>query len=336
MVNLPFSNKFCQKKLKNIKMDVHKRLILTLLVLVSCCGLDNNQSEENKSVVDDGMYQLTCGDARMKIDGTRGARIVSFEMDGIELMGTKIIHPAMYGSTLWLSPEGKWKGQGLLDNGPYEVNKNKKSVLRFTSSDDTVRGFSFAKEFRAIRKDTSLFIRYIIRNISGVPQEVSPWEVTRVPTGGLAFVPRGSSGNIPTPNKMYPLLNIQDINGTIWYPYDTAKLSAQKLFMDGGEGWMAYVYNEVVFIKKVPVLRPGEAAPNEKNIELYVNRDKTYIELENQGSYQKLNSGEWLTYEVKWYARKLPAGIKAEAGNQALLDFVRRIVLRNNGRSERR
>lgn len=310
-------------------------LLICVSLLIISVSLVNGQNEIQPSG-EGGIYTLKSGNTEIVIDAGTGSRIISYKLNDVEILGTKVHHRTFYGSTLWLSPEGKWKGQGLLDNGPYEVNKNKKSVLRFTSSDDTVRGFSFAKEFRAIRKDTSLFIRYIIRNISGVPQEVSPWEVTRVPTGGLAFVPRGSSGNIPTPNKMYPLLNIQDINGTIWYPYDTAKLSAQKLFMDGGEGWMAYVYNEVVFIKKVPVLRPGEAAPNEKNIELYVNRDKTYIELENQGSYQKLNSGEWLTYEVKWYARKLPAGIKAEAGNQALLDFVRRIVLRNNGRSERR
>jgi hypothetical protein len=335
MVNLPFSNKFCQKKLKNIKMDVYKRLILTVLVLVSCCGLVNSQSEENKSVVDDGMYQLTCGDARMKIDGTRGARIVSFEMDGIELMGTKIIHPAMYGSTLWLSPEGKWRGQGLLDNGLYQTKKSTGSYLRLKSLDDTVRGFAFEKEFKTNKKEKSFSIKYTITNIAEKRQEVAAWEVTRVPAGGLAFISKGNSENNPTRNARYPLLNVQDYLETIWYPYDTSTVSAQKCFMDGGEGWVAYTYKGLIFVKKFPVIEKGKAAPNENNIEIYVNREKTYIELENQGAYRKLDPGESLIYEVKWYARQLPSGLSTETGNEALIDYVRRIVLKTKGQSKR-
>jgi hypothetical protein len=95
--------------------------------------------------------------------------------------------------------------------------------------------------------------------------------------------------------------------------------------MNGGEGWVAYVLNRVLFIKKFPSIMPDQAAPAEKNIEMYVNR-KSYIELENQGVYQKLAPGDSLRYEVKWYARRLPAGLKVETGNQALVNYIRRVV----------
>ena len=59
---------------------------------------------------------------------------------------------------------------------------------------------------------------------------------------------------------------------------------------------------------------------------MYVDPDKTYVELENQGPYRKLQSGDSLTYEVRWYARLLPPGLKAEVGNQNLINYIRSVV----------
>ena len=307
-------------------MDMHKRLILIMLVLVACCQLVNSQAEVNKTAIADGIYQLTCGDVTMEIDGNIGARVVSLRMDGIELLGTSLLNRSMYGSTLWLSPEGKWRGQGILDNGTYGLEESTGSYLRLRSLNDTVRGFVFTKEFMTNDMDNSFSINYTITNIDNNDQEVAPWEVTRVPTGGLAFIPKSNPENNPTPNAMYPLLNVQDYIETIWYPYDTLQVSPQKCFMAGGEGWMAYTYEGLIFVKKFPVIENGQAAPNENNIEIYVNREKTYIELENQGEYQKLGNGESLTYEVKWYVRRLPDGIKVETGNKSLIDFAKSII----------
>lgn len=294
-----------------------------LSVLFVCSQLVNGQPG---TTTRDNLFQLICGGARMEIDGNMGARIVSFEMDGIELLGTRNIHPAMYGSTLWLSPEGKWRGQGILDNGPYTALKSTGSCLRLISLNDTTRGFSFEKEFRIHKRSKSFSIKYKIVNISGSSQEVAPWEVTRVPTGGLAFIPKGNPQNNPTANKMYPMPKIQDYMEIIWYPYDTSKIAPQKLFMGGGEGWMAYVCKDLIFIKKIPIVEAGKTAPDEDNIEIYVNKQKTYMELENQGEYKKLKPGQGLTYEVRWYVRRLPEEIKPEVGNMRLVDLARRII----------
>jgi len=306
-------------------MNRFKRSNYFLSFLFVCSQLVNGQPG---TISKDNLFQLNCGGASMKIDGNKGARIVSFELDGIELLGSSDIHPAMYGSTLWLSPEGKWRGQGILDNGPYTAKKFVGSYLRLVSLNDTTRGFSFEKEFRIHKKSKSFSINYKIVNISEKSQGVAPWEVTRVPTGGLAFIPKGDPQNIPTANMMYPMPEFRDYQEVIWYPYDSSKIAQEKLFMGGGEGWMAYVYRGLIFIKKIPIVGTGKTAPNENNIELYVNKQKTYIELENQGEYEELKPGESLTYQVRWYVRRLPKEIKPEVGNMNLVDHARRIIKR--------
>jgi hypothetical protein len=122
---------------------------------------------------------------------------------------------------------------------------------------------------------------------------------------------------------------VKDTISMIWYSYDTSQLSAQKLAMDGSEGWLGYVNNGVIFVKKFPVIQPNQEAPGEKNVELYVNKEKTFIELENQGIYCKLSKGDSLTYKVKWYIDVLPRSIEAEVANRRLIEYARRIANKN-------
>jgi hypothetical protein len=308
------------------------------------------------SLVKDGRptdKSLTVNNVSVIIDANVGARVVSLKVDGLEILSSKDVHPRFYGSSLWLSPEGKWKGQGVLDTAPYTVIREDAKEIDLKSEDDLLRGFSFSKQFHVNAGDTSVVIRYTISNISRNAQDVAPWEVTRVPAGGLAFFPEG-----PHPALSKSDLHVRDSAGIVWYPYDSSRQSHQKIFMSGSAGWTAYIKDGTVFIKKYPDIlsekaipgegnvgkaapgegnvekaSPGEenveeAAPGEENVEMYVNQDKTYIELENQGPYRRLQYGDSLTYQVKWYARRLPAGILASVGNAALLAYVGSIVLK--------
>lgn len=304
-------------------------VFIALLSLVSFLPVQMQNIDAqsaSKSVAKGEMFTLKSGNLTMIIDPNTGSRVVSLKLDGEEILGTNELNSRYYGSTLWLAPQGKWKGQGILNDSSYSLEYFNGENLSLRSLNDSLRGFSFSKEFHVSHADTSIVLEYSIKNISKDMQQVAPWEVTRVPTGGLAFIPKGSHQNMPTPNKRLPLLMIRDTIGTIWCPYDSSSISAQKIFMEGSEGWLAYVRNRVLFIKEIPVIKSFEAAPGEKNVEVYVNKEKTYMELENQGIYQKLMAGDSLVYKVKWYARRLPDGIKVEVGNVALLDYVRSVI----------
>ena len=273
-------------------------------------------------------FTLTVKNSSLTVDAAAGGRIVSLKFDGQEILGSSRIHPHFYGSSLWLSPENKWKGMGPLDAAPYTVQQSGQTVLRVKSPDDSIRGFSFTKEIRVNEADTSFLIHYTIRNIAAVSQEVAPWEVTRVPTGGLAFFPGGDQPALTKSD-----LPVRDNLGIVWYPYDSVSKVHQKLFQHGAEGWTAYVKDGIVFIKVYPVISPGTAAPGEENVEMYANPEKTYIELENQGAYLTLPPNSSLQYEVKWMARRLPAAVSLSmgqaglvTGDQVLINWVRSIL----------
>ncbi|MER3373098.1 MAG: DUF4380 domain-containing protein [Allomuricauda sp.] len=283
------------------------------------------QAQVKISKLEANQFKLKVSDLEMEIDANSGAKITSFKIGGHETIAGKEIHPFFYGSTLWLAPEGKWKGHGSLDRGIYVEQSKSSDVLSLVSEADAERGFQFTKKFMA-NQDTSITIKYSIKNIAEVSQGVAAWEVTRVPTGGLAFMPKRDETDLPRPNNVYPLPNTQDKIGMIWYPHDSDTSSPQKLFMEGGAGWMAYVKEGILFAKSFPIVDRDEFAPGESNIELYVNKEKTYVELENQGPYENLQRGESLTYEVKWYVRELPSHIKVEVGNPDLRKYVEKML----------
>ena len=79
----------------------------------------------------------------------------------------------------------------------------------------------------------------------------------------------------------------------------------------------------LLMIKKFADITPDQPAPNEAEIQVYVNQGKTYIELESQGEYKTLQPGESLTWEVKWYLIPLK---DAPAPSKKLLKLVRKTI----------
>ena len=86
---------------------------------------------------------------------------------------------------------------------------------------------------------------------------------------------------------------------------------------------MAYAANGLLMIKKFDDLTPSQPAPDEAEIQVYVNQGKTYIELESQGEYKTLAPGESLTWVVDWYL--IPLKEKAVPSGK-LLDLVRKTI----------
>lgn len=304
--------------------------LLTFLIFSCLIGSAEIRGGEVLRVRDtDSIIYLKMFDIYLGIDLRRGGRIVSFKIGESEVLSSNGVHRFFYGSTLWLSPEKKWSRTGPYDIGQFEVKSFDKKVLEISEllPEDSPRDFSFDKQFEVGSADTSIIINYIINNISGSDQLVAPWEVTRVPTGGVAVTSLRNAQDSLTRNSAYPLLKVEVKKDIVWYPFDSSAISPEKLFMNG-KGWIAYARNGLLFVKKFPVIGPEFFAPEEKNIEIYVNKEKTYVELENQGAYENVRPGSNLNYQVKWYLRRLPAGIKIEAGNINLLNYINSIVSR--------
>ncbi len=133
-------------------------------------------------------------------------------------------------------------------------------------------------------------------------------------------------------NKGYGVSNLvtEDINGITWYRYVPELVTGhQKLFRNGSEGWLTHANKGVLFVKQFCELGTDQEAPGEAEIEIYANKDRTYIELENQGPYTTLSPGESIGWIVKWFVRKIPDSILVKTGNKNLTDFVRKTISYN-------
>jgi len=156
-------------------------------------------------------------------------------------------------------------------------------------------GLSVGKEFQIDKKDGAIVITYSIKNEGSEPRRVAPWEITRVQNGDGII-------SFETPvDSIWPAgLMTFEQNGNVAL-YRTDEASQNRKVNANGTGWLSYTANGLTLTKKFQDLKQGEAAPGEAEIQVYVNRGKTYIELESQGAYMLLQPGEQLRWPVRWY-----------------------------------
>ena len=156
-------------------------------------------------------------------------------------------------------------------------------------------GLSVGKDFQVDKKDGAIVITYSIKNEGTEPRRVAPWEITRVSNGD------GQIGFEAPIDSIWPagLMTFEQKSGVAWYKTDEAPQNRK--VNANGTGWLSYTANGLTLTKKFQDLKPGEAAPGEAEIQIYVNRGKTYIELESQGAYTLLQPGEQLHWPVRWY-----------------------------------
>lgn len=243
-----------------------------------------------------GLYSLKCGNATMTIDGARGGKILSFKYGDQEAI-SQLKWPEAFGSTFWTSPQKEWYWPPVpeYDKKPYTVEE-KNGVLTMTSEVNDKLKYRIRKAFAVDEQNQAITITYSIINESDETRKVAPWEITRVQNeGGLIFF------EAPV-DSIWPagLMAFKDANGIACYEPDEANEN-RKVNADG-KGWLAYLNKEkgLLLVKQFEDLAAGQPAPDEAEIQVYVNRGKTYIELESQGAYTTLKPKEQVCWTVRW------------------------------------
>lgn len=285
------------------------KLLIIWFLIVSSAQAQNSKEQ---------IYELKSGNLIMKVS-SMGGRILSLSCCGKEIL-TQATEHENFGATLWTAPQSDWGWPpfAVLDVQEYQVTK-KKNYLKMTSMPDQKSGLQIIKTWKS-EGHQKVEIEYQIKNISDRPKSVGAWDVSRVPCGGLSFYPEGGEGKVPESNLKIDLQK----EGINWISIDKAPIEDhEKLFSTAKDGWLAYVLNGMLFIKQFPDTKPENYSPQHGEVEIYINKEKSYIELENHGSYQLLKPGESLTYQENWFLLPVSKSIKSEAGNQALTSLVR-------------
>ena len=282
-----------------------------------------------KPVLRDGKWALDFGDVTFEVDPMVGGRITTFKLGATNLLvsATDTMNEYYWGSTLWISPEAtKWMQPppAALDRDPYTVVSNDTSVT-LTSAAYAKLGISVSKTFSVDTALGAVVIEYKLNNTTAAAVQMAPWEVTRVFPRGLSFFPKGPTAPTLSTGATMPTT---EMNGIVWFAYDMNAITKDsKLYADGAEGWVAHVTDGLVYIKSFADLAADKIAPKEGDVELYVNTDhpdiKRYVEIEAQGAYGDIAANSSVSWQTKWFLRRLPAGVDATPGSAPLAQFVR-------------
>ena len=245
------------------------------------------------------VFTLKNGDVTMTINADKGGKILSLKYQDKEVL-SQSRWPESFGSTFWTAPQKEWNWPPVpeFDKQAYTIQKKEDSRLTITSPVSARLGLSVGKDFQTDTKDGAFIITYSIKNEGKEPRRVAPWEISRV---------QNADGQIffEAVDSIWPagLMSFETEQGVSWYKTDEAPQN-RKVNADG-RGWLAYAANDLLLVKRFLDLKNNEPAPGEAEVQVYVNRGKTYIELESQGAYTLLQPGESLQWTVRWYL--LPA-----------------------------
>ncbi|MBN1893739.1 DUF4380 domain-containing protein [bacterium] len=296
------------------------RIVSAAAAMLLCCTGGREASPPGD--LGGGIYRIYAGPVVMTVDASRGARIISLTYEGREILCSERTHPENFGSTLWTSPQSDWgwPPYPVLDTDPYQAGIEK-NVLRMISEPDPESGYRFEKHFRGYESDTLIEITYVIENVSDQNKRVAPWEVTRVPAGGMSFFPGSADGILP-----YSTLDAADSQGILWLFDDPGIGRDKKFFAHGREGWLAYAQDSLLFVKQFPDIPDSLSAPNESDVEIFAAGTYDYVELECQGAYLELAPGEFMTWQVMWYLRQAPAWLVPGEMDAALVRRVRALL----------
>lgn len=291
-----------------------KHTILTLLAAIS---LGSALSAQTITDNGEGRYSLSTGDVTMTVDASRGGKIVSYKYNDTEIL-SQTRFPNSFGSTFWTSPQSEWNWPPVpeYDTKPFTAEV-KEDALVLTGEKSPRFGYRVRKEFEVDNKDNAIVITYTIINESGETRQVAPWEISRVPNGGILFFDAKEA--VPA-NNMEGLPFVYTKKAA-WYTLDEARAN-RKINADG-KGWLAFSDNGLLFVKTFPDLKASEPAPAEAEIQIYANPGKTFVEIEEQGAYTTLQPGEKVEWTVRWYL--VPNDLPAEP-SKALLKKALSIV----------
>ena len=261
---------------------------ITSLLMAACVQVMAAATVVEESA--DGKYIIKNGEVTMTID-VNGGKILSYKYGDAEVI-SQTRFPNSFGSTFWTSPQKEWNWPPVpeFDRNPYKVEKGDKLVM--TSEVSQKLNYRVTKTFTA-NADKSITVSYTIKNESDETRKVAPWEITRVPNDGVIFFDAPIDAITPA-----GLLDFKPQFGLSWYLADEAQQN-RKINADG-KGWLAYCANGLLMVKKFEDLDASQPAPEEAEIQVYVNMRKSFIELESQGAYTELKPGAELTWTVTW------------------------------------
>jgi hypothetical protein len=272
-------------------------------------------------------YSLALTSGTLVANGPTG-RITQLVVAGSNKLTTSSVNPMNYGSSFWTAPQSVWSWPPPLDaidettprtDYTHAIDGN---AIVFTSpataqGDESV---SVTKRFTADAGRDAWVLEFTITNEGTSAISAAPWQVSRVVPQGFTFYPAGTDVTAEA-------IPVSQVAGVTWIDYSDEITSGSKNIADGAEGWLAHVDGGLLFLKVFPEISQAMAAPGEGEVEIYVDTDAGYVELEPQGAYASIQPGATSEpWQVLWLVRTVPADVEVSLGSESLVAWVRSLV----------
>ena len=253
----------------------------------------------------DGTYHWTLAGQHLAVDPAWGGRPYALRAGDTELLTPRSVDSLAFGASFWPSPQRGWPRMwpppAALDAGAYR-DSLAGEVLWLIGPVDSLSGWQMVKTVQARPADTAWAFGLCLINRTDSLRQVAPWEIVRLPKGGMAFFPIDTGFAF----RDFAILRSRRVEGHYQlvvppdYQGKAAKISAARR-----EGWVAYARGSWLLWVAAADLSPAQFAPQAGEVELYIDDYSDYIEIEQQGAYEALGPGDSLWYQTRWYARPI-------------------------------
>jgi len=268
-----------------------------------------------------GTYGFSWGDVLFQVDASTGGRVSKLSLSGTDLIVGPASDATTWGAVFWTSPRSAWTPQtwpppAAIDNAAYTPTISGNDLIMTGSTDSSI-GVAMVKDYTADATSGWITINYTIKASKAI--KAAPWEVARVPRGGVVFFPLGVSSSLAAG----PLAVTQS-GGAVWFD-DAAKTatspSGDKLAADGTMGWEAYAVGGDLFLKRFTDTPTSAQAPSPEG-EICIYPGATWLEFEVQGPYTSIAANGTLPWKVQWKVVKIPSSVTVAAGSSTLFAFA--------------
>jgi hypothetical protein len=267
-------------------------------------------------------YRIANDSAEVIIVAEAGGRVLAYKLLGINMIFENFNLDGKTIDNYPFDPDG-----GRFDYGPEGITSSIHDLtwigawtaeitgdfsVRLTSQDDPQLGLRSIREFVLDSISSHLLIRQTMINISQSSTDWFFWGRTLIPLGGKILIPLHNDSMYPYRWGKYvknpwhfDYLNPSDDNVMLHDSILSYKAIATgksgKFGVDADDGWMAYGYQGILFVKKFLYDPEGVYASDSAQTITWYTNGNTFSELEPYSPLALLQPGESYTFDEHWW-----------------------------------
>ena len=228
------------------------------------------------------------------------------------------------GHRLWHAPEAMPRTY-IPDDSGLRSEPLPEGGVRLSQAAEALTGVQKTIEIRPAGDRPAVVLRHCLKNEGLWPIELAPWAITQLRLGGTAILPQpqgpaDAGGFLPNRRlALWPYTRWSDprlkLHAAAIIIHGQALLPPVKVGALNPLGWLAYVLEGAVFIKRFSLQENAPYPDLGCNAEIYCN--DRFIELESLGPLVRLEPGQSIRHEEEWElypsleAAPIPDEIKA-------------------------